>query len=305
MRDPDLVQRAERAATALEQAWMSWSERHGLGAGPLAPVSSYVGYSLEEPWGQPRVVLGIDADGAERLAAILEGHECVGPVYAGITSRPERRQQAEAPGPIAGWRALDSRPGIPAQQPRPALAHLAATEQLAAQPDGAAPVPAEPAAAAPVPAQAVVTGPESNVTRPESTRSPVAEPADEAQEAAAGKPALPVSANGRADSADEPPAGSQPGIVAFGPRATAPSGEDSQASIQVRSPAPDQETDGPGPAADQPAAAETPPDRPDEGQLATASARLVPVSKLNRTRWQGPAGPAAGDRQKAATDTAV
>jgi len=34
---------------------------HGLGTEPLPPVSSYVGYSLQEPWGQPRVVFGIDA----------------------------------------------------------------------------------------------------------------------------------------------------------------------------------------------------------------------------------------------------
>jgi hypothetical protein len=28
---------------------------------------SYVGYSLKEPWGEPRVVIGIDADEAEFL----------------------------------------------------------------------------------------------------------------------------------------------------------------------------------------------------------------------------------------------
>ena len=61
MRDPELMLRAQRAATELERAWDRWRTMHGLGADPLPPVSSYVGYSLEEPWGQPRVVFGIAA----------------------------------------------------------------------------------------------------------------------------------------------------------------------------------------------------------------------------------------------------
>ena len=92
MRDPDLVLRAERAATALEQAWMHWRARHGLAAGPLPPVSSYVGYSLEEPWGQPRVVFGVTADEAERIAGILEGHDCGGPAHSEIAVGADRRQ---------------------------------------------------------------------------------------------------------------------------------------------------------------------------------------------------------------------
>jgi hypothetical protein len=115
MHDPDLVRRAERAATALEQAWMHWRVRHGLGAGPPPPVSSYVGYSLEEPWGQPRVVLGVGADEAERLAAILEGQDFVGPVYAGVTARPEQDQPAALPGGPPGRTITESRLGIPAQ----------------------------------------------------------------------------------------------------------------------------------------------------------------------------------------------
>ncbi|HEY9245045.1 MAG TPA: hypothetical protein VIP48_23850, partial [Streptosporangiaceae bacterium] len=35
-------------------------------------MSSYVGYSIEEPWGRPRVVFGVAAEDAERLAAFLE-----------------------------------------------------------------------------------------------------------------------------------------------------------------------------------------------------------------------------------------
>src|ERR1041384_2400128 len=72
MRDPDLVLRAQQAAAVLERAWDHWRTLHGVGAGALPPVSSYVGYSLEEPWGQPRVVFGIAAEEAEQLAALLE-----------------------------------------------------------------------------------------------------------------------------------------------------------------------------------------------------------------------------------------
>jgi hypothetical protein len=121
MRDQDLVQRAERAATALEQAWMTWCGQHGLEVDRLPPVSSYVGYSVEEPWGQPRVVLGICADGAEQMAAILNGHECVGPVHAGIIARPERRQQSALTMPSASApsvaEAADQTPDPAAEQP--------------------------------------------------------------------------------------------------------------------------------------------------------------------------------------------
>jgi hypothetical protein len=86
MRDPDLVVRAQQAAAELERAWDRWRTMHGLGTDPLPPVSSYVGYSMEEPWGQPRVVFGIDAREAEQLAALLDRHDCAGPVYASVAS---------------------------------------------------------------------------------------------------------------------------------------------------------------------------------------------------------------------------
>src|SRR5215471_10200067 len=97
MRDPELMQRADRAAIALEEAWERWRAMHGLGTEPLPPVSSYVGYSLEEPWGQPRVVFGLRADEAELLAALLEGHDCVGPIYAEVSTRPDWRRPVNGP----------------------------------------------------------------------------------------------------------------------------------------------------------------------------------------------------------------
>ena len=77
MRDPELVARAQRAATRLESAWEQWRTLHGLAVAPGQPVVSYVGYSLKEPWGEPRVVIGIDADEAEFLAEFLDRDECV------------------------------------------------------------------------------------------------------------------------------------------------------------------------------------------------------------------------------------
>ena len=72
MRDPELVARAQRAATRLESAWEQWRALHGLAVAPGQPVVSYVGYSLKEP----RVVIGIDADEAEYLAEFLDRDEC-------------------------------------------------------------------------------------------------------------------------------------------------------------------------------------------------------------------------------------
>jgi hypothetical protein len=101
MRDPDLVGRAQRAAIELERAWDRWRTMHGLGREPMPAVSSYVGYSLEEPWGQPRVVFGIEAREAEQLAALLDRHDCAGPVYAGLATMPAMRTE-ESPDYGAG-----------------------------------------------------------------------------------------------------------------------------------------------------------------------------------------------------------
>ena len=115
MRDPDLVVRAQRAATELELAWHRWRSMHGLGADPPSPVSSYVGYSLEEPWGQPRVLFGADAAEAEQLAAFLNRHDCAGPVHAAVTGLPGGQQQAALSG---AWnRSNGGRVHVPAQGP--------------------------------------------------------------------------------------------------------------------------------------------------------------------------------------------
>lgn len=149
MRDPDLMQRAERAAAALEEAWTNWHLRHGLGAGTLPPVSSYVGYSLEEPWGQPRVVLGVAADQAERLAAILDGDECIEHAHAEVASRSETLKQADGPSAIAGW---NGSPGIPHQLRSPASAQSAMAKSFAAAPVATQYLPSAPARPAAQPA---------------------------------------------------------------------------------------------------------------------------------------------------------
>src|SRR2546421_3337805 len=109
MRDPELVARAQRAATRLESAWEQWRALHGLAVAPGQPVVSYVGYSLKEPWGEPRVVIGIDADEAEYLAEFLDRDECAErgqvalqqqiPLQQVVLAEPPQDITAE----LAGW----------------------------------------------------------------------------------------------------------------------------------------------------------------------------------------------------------
>src|SRR5438105_5174314 len=94
MRDPELVARAQRAATRLESAWEQWRALHGLAAAPSQPIVSYVGYSLKEPWGEPRVVIGIDADEAEYLADFLDRDECA---QRGQQVTPQQAQLPQVP----------------------------------------------------------------------------------------------------------------------------------------------------------------------------------------------------------------
>jgi hypothetical protein len=81
MSDPELAARAQRAAARLEQSWERWRRLRGLNNEPSQPISSYVGYSLVEPWGRPRVVFGVGAEEAEQLSALLEGDERADPRY--------------------------------------------------------------------------------------------------------------------------------------------------------------------------------------------------------------------------------
>ncbi|MEU6787206.1 hypothetical protein ABZ912_49130 [Nonomuraea angiospora] len=76
MRDPELVSCAQRAAAELERAWGHWRSGRGRGVdGAAESVASYVAHSLDHPWGRPRVVLGLDAEDARELAALLERQE--------------------------------------------------------------------------------------------------------------------------------------------------------------------------------------------------------------------------------------
>jgi hypothetical protein len=94
MRDPELVARAERGARRLESAWEKWRAQHGLAVAPGQPIVSYVGYSLTEPWGEPRVVIGIDADEAEYLADFLDRED-------GAQVQLPRQQAASAAPPVS------------------------------------------------------------------------------------------------------------------------------------------------------------------------------------------------------------
>jgi hypothetical protein len=69
--DPQPWGRAGSAAGRLEHAWRRWRAVHGF-TGAADPPTSYVGCSLTEPMGQPRVVMGIDAAEAIRFADFLD-----------------------------------------------------------------------------------------------------------------------------------------------------------------------------------------------------------------------------------------
>jgi hypothetical protein len=112
MRDPELVARAQRAAARLESTWEQWRTLHGLNAAPSQPIVSYVGYSLKEPWGEPRVVIGLDADEAEFLADFLDRDECGPrgqaalpqqiPVQQAVVTEPPAEVR-EIAAELAGW----------------------------------------------------------------------------------------------------------------------------------------------------------------------------------------------------------
>nr|WP_062337437.1 hypothetical protein [Herbidospora sakaeratensis] len=72
MRDPELVSCAQRAAAELERAWGHWRHSRGRAEAGDESVASYVAHSIDHPWGRPRVVLGLDAEEARELAALLQ-----------------------------------------------------------------------------------------------------------------------------------------------------------------------------------------------------------------------------------------
>ena len=120
MRDPELVFKAQLAASALERAWQHWRVMHGQQADPMPAISSYVGYSLEEPWGQPRVVFGLAAADAEQLAALLERHDCIGPVHAMTAAQPGSNEMLADVGGIAA-RPLPVPPQAPSMHAEPKI----------------------------------------------------------------------------------------------------------------------------------------------------------------------------------------
>lgn len=71
VRDSEVVSCAQRAASELERAWSQWRHARGLIEEVSESVASYVAHSIDHPWGRPRVVLGLDADEARALAALL------------------------------------------------------------------------------------------------------------------------------------------------------------------------------------------------------------------------------------------
>ena len=175
MRDLEQVQWAERAATALERAWLHWRAGHGFGTGQLPPVSSYVGYSVEEPWGQPRVIFGLEAGEAERLAAMLDGHDCVGPVHAEVTWPDRRRQDT----PLSQWSIYGNGASVP---------------QQAADPDASRPGARDYAAGAG----------DDRVSEAQFAAAPVQLPSAPADDLSAERPTLPAALRQAAAMADLP-----------------------------------------------------------------------------------------------------
>jgi hypothetical protein len=251
MRDPDLVQRAERAAFALERAWDHWRTMHGFGSDPLPPVSSYVGYSLEEPWGQPRVVFGVDAEEAELLANLLDGHDCVGPVHAELTASSEWRRAAANGMGTAPWPSADQL-SIPAQAPQPGSEMLPTASRADADADSAQPAGIQHEVpefelevhhmhASDVAESATSTSPAPNVLEPGSVDGAAASPGAAADSAAggaaetdgdsgdsgqsaSGQSASGQSASGRSGSGSSGSAPPVRGKSGNGPSASGPSG---------------------------------------------------------------------------------
>jgi hypothetical protein len=127
MGDPELMARAHQAAVRLERSWDRWRQMQGLAGEQAQPVSSYVGYSLAEPWGRPRVVFGVGAGEAELLSDLLDRDEGAAQPYdqgllwepdsAGQPPMPEHEVngvQPHAAAPQPGQAGLAGQPGTAA-----------------------------------------------------------------------------------------------------------------------------------------------------------------------------------------------
>jgi hypothetical protein len=222
MPDPEMVSRAHRAAVTLEQAWERWRLRQGIAAEPKPPVSSYVGYSIADPSGRPRVVFGVDAAEAEALAALLDGDAGPAEAAAALDGVAQLPRPARARGPARPARTdgtdrsksagrAQPEPGVhvprrspegepapvpdPSSLPAPAVPAPGATALPAAAPAPGAPpaqAPATPASVPPSlpgPAEAV---PPSSLTGPADAVAPApvapSLPAGEAPPAAVPRP---------------------------------------------------------------------------------------------------------------------
>lgn len=186
MRDPELVARARYAATRLEQAWERWRTVHGL-AGSADPLASYVGYSLREPMGQPRVVIGVDAAEAERFADFLENHACgvqaQVPAQPGLlsvngTARPAAAAIAPAPrdrAPEPDGRMMDSAGRATADSRASAERVVPASGEHAIPISGERVVPAGAEQAMPGSAERTVLGTTDRAVRGAATERPGAE----------------------------------------------------------------------------------------------------------------------------------
>jgi hypothetical protein len=122
----------------LERAWDRWRAAHGLAAEPLPPVSSYVGYSIEEPWGRPRVVFGVDAADAEKLATLLQ--DCAAPPQQAMD---EARARIPAQGRNADLNGTCEQHGGATLEHGGATLEHSGTERSAGPAKGAHPVEAE------------------------------------------------------------------------------------------------------------------------------------------------------------------
>jgi len=128
MGDPELMARAHQAAVRLERSWDRWRRMQGLAAEQAQPVSSYVGYSLAEPWGRPRVVFGVGAEEAELLSDLLDRDEGADQPYdQGLLWEPDSAGQ---PVPMPGYAVNGVQPHGPAAR-QPGQAGLAGTAEPA------------------------------------------------------------------------------------------------------------------------------------------------------------------------------